>query len=142
MSLNASLADLLALNADINFYTQMQIFWQNKYEANSKKLQKQVKYEEKWENAYDSALDNTRELKAGNIVVQKENQSEKLADAYAHAKVKEYNEALSIELSELDVEYDTIRTMYDTLLQEKRTWKDSLKQVVSTEAQDTHLLGQ
>ena len=47
----ALLGNLLNTNADINYYTQQSIFWNAKYEANSEKLQKQVKYEEKWEAA-------------------------------------------------------------------------------------------
>ena len=43
----ALLGTLLNTNADINYYTQQQIFWSGKYEANSAKLEKQVKYEEK-----------------------------------------------------------------------------------------------
>ena len=41
----ALLGNLLNTNADINYYTQQSIFWNAKYEANSEKLQKLVKYE-------------------------------------------------------------------------------------------------
>ena len=58
----ALLGNLLCTNADINFYTQQQIYWSNKYEANAAKLSKQVKYEEKWENAFDDAMDTEKEL--------------------------------------------------------------------------------
>ena len=136
----SSLGHLLSINADINYYTQQSIFWNAKYEANQEKLQKQVKYEEKWENAFDSAIDNTRELKAGSVVVCEGNQNEQIADAYAHAKVKDYDEELSLELAELDVEYDTMKTMYDTLLEELRAQKDSAKTATQTAAQDTGLL--
>ena len=136
----ALLGNLLNVNADYNYYAQQQIFWNAKYEANSAKLSKQVKYEEKWESALDSAIDNTRDLKIGNITVASGNQNEMLADAYAHAKVKEYQEELSLELADLDLEYDTMRTMYDTLMQELQAQKDSDKQVTSTAAQDTGLL--
>ncbi len=136
----ALLGNLLNTNADINYYTQQQIYWNAKYEANSAKLSKQVKYEEKWQSAFDSAIDNTKELKAGGVVVGEGNQNEMQADAYAHAKVKQYDEDLSLELAELDMEYDTMKTMYDTMLEELRAQQEGQKTATSTAAQDTGLL--
>ena len=63
-----------------------------------------------------------------------------LADMYAHAKVDEYNEELSLELADLDIEYDTMKTMYDTMLEELRAQQESEKTATSTAAQDTGLL--
>ena len=136
----ALLGNLLNTNADINYYTQQSIFWNAKYEANSAKLEKQVKYEEKWERAFDSAIDNTKELTAGGIKVSANNKNEMLADKYAHAKVKQYDEELSLELADLDIEYDTMKTMYDTMLEELRAQKETEKTATSTAAQDTGLL--
>ena len=136
----ALLGNLLNTNADINYYTQQSIFWNAKYEANSAKLQKQVDYEQKWESAYESAIDNTKELKCGGVIVAEGNQNQQVADKYAHAKVKHYDEELSLELAELDIEYDTMKTMYDTLLEEMRAQKESEKTATSTAAQDTGLL--
>ena len=136
------LGNLLNTNADINYYTQQQIFWSAKYEANSAKLQKQGKYEEKWQAAFDSAIDNTKELTCGSTRVAAGNQNEMLADQYAHAKVKLYDEELSLELAELDLEYDTMKTMYDTMLEELRAQQEGQKSATSTAAQDTGLLGQ
>ncbi len=136
----ALLGNLLNTNADINYYTQQSIFWNAKYEANSAKLSKQVKYEEKWQNAFDSAMDNTKELKAGNVTVGEGNNNPMVADDYAHAKVKQYDEELSIELADLDIEYDTMVTMYDTMLEQLRAQQESEKTATSTAAQDTGLL--
>ena len=136
----ALLGNLLNTNADINYYTQQSIFWNAKYEANSAKLEKQVKYEEKWESAFDSAIDNTKELTAGGIKVSANNKNEMLADKYAHAKVKQYNEELSQELADLDIEYDTMKTMYDAMLEELRAQKETEKTATSNAAQDTGLL--
>ena len=58
----ALLGNLLNTNADINYYTQQQIFWNAKYEANSAKLSKQVNAEEKWESKFDDAINNTKEM--------------------------------------------------------------------------------
>ncbi len=136
----ALLGNLLNTNADINYYTQQSIYWNAKYEANSAKLEKQVKYEEKWESAFDSAINNTKELKCAGVVVKEDNTNEALADMYAHAKVDEYNEELSLELADLDIEYDTMKTMYDTMLEELRAQQESEKTATSTAAQDTGLL--
>ena len=140
----ATLGSLLTTQADYNYYIQQQIFWTNKYEANMAKLEEQVKYETKWESAMDSATDSTRtrELKAGNFVVAANDYSEATARRYADIKVSQYNEELSLELADLDIEYDTMKTMYDTLVQELQAKKDAEKQLVSTSAQDTGLLSQ
>ena len=136
----ALLGNLLNTNADINYYTQQSIYWNAKYEANSAKLQKQVSYEEKWESAFDAAIGNAKELKAGGVTVYEGNKNELLADQYAHAKVKQYDEELSLELADLDIEYDTMKTMYDTLLEEMRAQQEAEKNATSTAAQDTGLL--
>ena len=136
----ALLGNLLNTKADINYYTQQSVFWNAKYEANSAKLQEQVKYEEKWEKAFDEAIDNTKELNKGGIRVVVNNQNVMLADKYAHAKVKQYDEELSLELADLDMEYDTMKTMYDTMLEELRAQQEGEKTATSTAAQDTGLL--
>ena len=140
----ALLGNLLNTNADINYYTQQSIYWNAKYEANSAKLEKQVKYEEKWESAFDSAIDNTKAITAyvngAKLIVNEGNTNEMLADQYAHAKVDQYNEELSLELADLDMEYDTMKTMYDTMLEELRAQQESEKTATSTAAQDTGLL--
>ena len=63
-----------------------------------------------------------------------------MADAYAHAKVKQYNEELSLELAEMDIEYDTMQTMYEAMLEQLRAQKDSENTAVQNAAQDTGLL--
>lgn len=138
----ALLLNLLNTRADINYYTQQSVYWNAKYEANSAKLSEQVKYEEKWEAAYDSCYyaEDGKEVKI-NGVAQK-SQCECTAMAYADQKVKQYDEDLSIELAELDIEYDTMKTMYDTLLEELRAQEESEKTATSTAAQDTGLLNQ
>jgi hypothetical protein len=138
----ALLGTLLCTNADINYYTQQSIYWNAKYEANLAKLNEQVKYHEKWEMAFDSAIDNTKELTAGSVRVAANNKNEMLADAYADAKVKHYDEELSLELADLDIEYDTMKTMYDTLLEELRAKEEAEKSATSDAASDTGLLNQ
>ena len=140
----ALLSTLLTTNADINYYTQQQIYWSNLYEANAAKLAEQVKYETQWEKASDSAMNNTRELTASHdgvtVNVAKENSDTDLADAYADVKVYQYDEELKLELADLDIEYDTMKTMYEALVTELQAQKESQKQSTATSAQDTHLL--
>jgi len=146
MSTAAQLGNLLNTQADLNYYTTQLNYWSAKYEANTQKLQQQTKAEQKWENAYDSAIDNTKELKANcngkTVVVAENNTSEKIADQYAHAKVTAYDQELSLELAELDIEYDTMKTMYEALVTELQAQKEAEKQSTATSAQDNHLLSQ
>lgn len=138
----AQLGNLLRVGADINYYTQQSIYWNMLYEANSAKLQDQVKYEEKWEKAFDSATDDsrTKELKAPGYVLGANNFNLDACSQYANHKIAQYNESLSLELADLDIEYDTMRQMYDTLLEELRAEKEADKTAVSTAAQDTGLI--
>lgn len=136
----ALLSQYLNTKADINYYNTVLMDWTRKYEANQEKLEKQVKYEENWEKAFDSAMNNDQVRSCSGIVVQKNNENEKLADAYAHAKVYQYDAELSEELAELDIEYDTMKTMYETLLESLRAQAEGEKNATSTAAQDTGLL--
>ena len=55
MATAALLSQLLALNNQITQYTQQQMYWSNKLDANSAKLAKQVKAEENYWKEYDKA---------------------------------------------------------------------------------------
>ena len=143
----ALLGNLLTTNADINYYTQQQIYWSNKYEANSAKLAQQVKYEEKWCDAYDDAKDIDKTCKLANGYTFKTKEDQKvLTDAeakrYADQKVTQYKEELSLKYADLDIEYDTMKCMYDSLLEQLRAQQESEKAATSAAAQDTGLLGQ
>lgn len=144
MATAASLLTLLNTNADINYYTQQLAYWSNLYEGNQAKLSKQVNAEEKWMEAYDDGWYADKECKIGSKTYVKENESYNSAKAadYASAKVREYNRDLSESLADLDIEYDTMKTMYDAMLQALNAQKESEKQLVTSNAQDTHLLGQ
>lgn len=135
-----ALSGLLQTKADINFYTLQSMYWNNKYEANSAKLQKQVQAEEKWNNSYDSCFyaEEGKEVKIGNQKYAAGCECQ--AKEYADQKVRQYDAALSEELAELDMEYDTMKCMYDTLLEELRAKEDSQKTLTSEAAQDTGLL--
>ena len=140
MATAASLAHLLGIENDINFYTQQQIYWSNKYESNQAKLSQQIKLEEKWTMAYDDAQDIDKTCKIGNTQWKGKDEvlSDAMAEEYANAKVTHYDAEMKLELEELDMEYDTMKCMYETMLEELRANKDGAKQLVSTNAQDTH----
>jgi hypothetical protein len=142
MSTASNLAHLLAIKSDINYYTQQEIWYSNKLEATSAKLGKYTKYEEKWEDAYDSAMYNDKALKINGVeVVAEGNTSEAVAQQYADNKVQERDEEIYLELVDLDNEYDAIKTMYDTMLEELRADEETAKNATSQDAQQTHLLG-
>ena len=136
----ALLGTLLCTKADVNYYSQQLIAWNAKYEANNKKLQEQIKYEEKYINAFDSAIDNTKQLKAGSVIVNENNQNEAIADAYAHAKVEKYDEDLSTEYALLDVDYETITETLKLLIQESEANEQGLEERTGQAASDTGLL--
>lgn len=131
------LGSLLTCNADINYYTQQQIFWSGRYEANFAKLEVQVNAEEKWYSAYDKCYHAEDDKKVKLNGKEQSNSVECVAIAYAKAKVKEYNSKLSEELADLDIEYDTMKCMYETLLEKLRAEQEGLKTATSTAAQDT-----
>ena len=144
MSASVQLGSLLNAQADLNYYTAQLTHWTAKYEANSEKLEKQVKAEDKWNSSFEAAIDNTRDLKASSggvqIIVEEGNVNESTAKKYADAKVSQYDEELSLELAELDIEYDTMKTLYEALVTQKQTETDSTKQSAATAFQNTHLL--
>ncbi len=140
----AALLAYLNTRADINYSIQQQQFWSAKYTANEAKLAEQVRLEEKWMTEYDKALEDGRstELKMnGKVFLGKEVVgTEQQAEEWADYKVDEYDEELSLELADLDIEYDTMKNMYDTLIETMRAQEESQKTLTSENAQDTGML--
>ena len=144
MATSASLGDLEQKQAAYNFYVMQLNYWSQKYEANSEKLQKQEGYYTKWESAYDDAQNADKVCKIGNQEWKGKDTvlSDAEAERYANAKVTQYDEALSLELASLDIDFDATKTMFETLVTEIKAQIDSQKSQVAASAQDTHLLGQ
>ena len=142
MSGAASLAQLLSTRADINFYTQQLTYWTNMYNSNAEKLDVQAGLEEKWTKAYDDAQDVDKTCKIGTTVWKEKDAvlSDAQAEAYANAKVSHYDAELKEELAELDMRYDTMKTMYDQMLTNLRATEESEEQLTSTNVQKTYLL--
>ena len=139
----AQLGNLLSVTADYNYYVNQQIYWSNLYEANSEKLQKQQSYYEDWEKAVDDALTVEKKCVAGgHTYYDNEHCASSRAEAeiYANAKIPDYDEAYSLELAELDTEYDTQKTLYEALVTLLQAEKDADKQQTATAAQDNPML--
>ena len=144
MSTAASLASLLQKKSDLNYYTQQQIWYANKHEDSSAKVARYVKYEEQWEKEYDKARDESRSSKItiGGVEYDKEcDVGDELAEQYAYEKVQHRDEEILLEVTEEDMEYDSMQEMYNTLCEELRAEVDNIKNLTSQNAQDTHLLG-
>ena len=139
-----SLATILRIEADLNYNTRSLDKLSLEMDANKAKLEDQEKWEKKWETAFDNAQDEDKECKIGNTTYKEKGVvlSDYEADRYAHLKVKKYDEDLLDELTELDMDYDSRKTILEASITELQAEKDSWKQQASTEFQDTHLLGQ
>ena len=135
---SAQLLNYLGTKADIAYATQQSIYWADKYEANNRRLEKQTKFEEQWNKYYDDALNPDKEIKG--VKAKEEVLCECDAVDYADSKVTQYDEALKEELAELDVEYDTMKTMWEAELEVLNARAESEKQNLATSAQDTGLL--
>ena len=140
----ASLATLLRIQTDISYNTRQLDNLTLEMDANKAKLEEQEKWYNKWEKAFDDAQDEDKTCKIGNTTWKEKGVvlSDAKADAYAHAKVKKYDEDLLDELTELDMDYDSRKTILEATLTELNAEKDSWKQETSTELSDTHVLGQ
>lgn len=138
MSTSMLLFSVLNCEAEYNYFNRELISITNKLEANTAKLEKQTKYEEQYNKAYDDALDPDKKIsgvKDEGVVL-----SECQAAEYAHSKVRAYDENLLEELNDLDLSYSTRKTSLETQIEMIKGNKDTYKQQLGTSVQDTHLL--
>ena len=146
MSSSALELHLLNITSKLNAYTLESMCMSDQQEANQKKLSKQVKYEEAWLKAYDKVLDEDRtstiELKGHFKLEKGKVGTETQAEQWANYKVAEYDAELSLELADLDMDYDSTITMINTLMEKLNADKESVKQQLATEVSDTHELNQ
>ena len=80
------LGSLLSEKANLAFYTVEQVKWSEKYAGIQKKVAAEEKKQAAYEKAYDAAMNNDKELKAGGITVSANNINERIAEQYALAK--------------------------------------------------------
>ena len=137
---SAQLLNYLNTKADIAYATQQLVYWADKYQANEKRLNQQTKYETAWNEAYDKCYgledDKTLKLNGRNYT----GGCECEATDYANAKVTQYDEDLKEELAELDMEYETMKTIWEAELEVLNNRAETEKQNLATAAQDTGLL--
>lgn len=151
MAVSGLLAQYLAVKNQLNYNQLQQTRWNNMATAMSKKLSTQTSLEEKWQSSSETCYDSwgqTKEFKAKGTVFQDGSgvnkcgySRELAASLFANAAVPKFDSELLEEYTELDMEYSTMQSMYDTLCTELEAQEGSLKEQLGTEAQDTHLLG-
>jgi len=138
----ALLVHLLTIKRSIIEDTNMQVFYSNQLDKNSAKLAVQTKAETKWQKAYDDFMDPSKKINKYGFNYDKDTtRTEAVAEQYAQAAAKEYDEELMLELEELDIQYDTMKSYYDTMLQKENADKDAVEQAVEKAASDTGRLG-
>ena len=135
------LGSLLSEKAKLAFYTVEQVKWSEKYAGIQKKVAAEEKKQAAYEKAYDAAMNNDKELKAGGITVSANNINERIAEQYALAK-SDFDESAYEELVELDTEYDTMNTLYATMIEQSKSKIKSLESATSQAAQSTEIIGQ
>lgn len=135
------LGSLLSEKANLAFYTVEQVKWSEKYAGIQKKVAAEEKKQAAYEKAYDAAMNNDKELKAGGITVSANNINERIAEQYALAK-SDFDESAYEELVELDTEYDTMNTLYATMIEQSKSKIKSLESATSQAAQSTEIIGQ
>ena len=135
------LGSLLSEKANLAFYTVEQVKWSEKYAGIQKKVAAEEKKQAAYEKAYDAAMNNDKELKAGGITVSANNINERIAEQYAIEK-SDFDESAYEELVELDTEYDTMNTLYATMIEQSKSKIKSLESATSQAAQSTEIIGQ
>ena len=153
MAVSGLLAQYLSVKNELA-YCQLQLTRYNDLQtAASKKLSNQENYQSKWEDSsmalYDS-WSQSKEFKAGGQIFQYADgrpgpgfigKQEEAASSYACKKVPKFDEEKLDEYTELDMDYSTMVSTYDTLCTQLETQAEALKEQIGTEAQDTHMLG-
>lgn len=138
----ALLAQLLTVKVSLANDIQMQVFYSNKLDANSAKLSVQTKAQNKWQKAFDNAMDSEKAITDHGFNYAKgQDRTEEMAEAYANAVAQQYDEELMNELEVLDIEYDTMNQFLQTVIEKERAEEQNLKEAVSNAAQDTGRLG-
>lgn len=152
MAVAGLLAQYMAIKNQLSYYELQDTRWNDLAAAMTKKVSEQETSQSKYDDQSGSLYDSwgeTKEFKAGGIVFQDKKgchpnhigvNSIAVCESYAHAKVPKFDAEKLDEYTNLDIEYQTMVNMYDTLIEELTAQADSLKEQLSTEAQDTHML--
>jgi len=153
MAVAGLLAQYLAIKNQISYYEVQNTRWNDLSTAMAKKVSGQENLQSKWDSASGTVEDKWSD-ENGNVSYQGETfllkgsptgkllraTKEEVARSYADRKVPNYDPDLLEEYTALDMEYSTMTSMYETLLDELQAQADGLKEQLGTEAQDNHLL--
>ena len=144
MATAAVLASLLQHKSDLAHYTQQQIFFANKQSATAAKVADMKKHDEAWVKDYDKVMDADKdvEVKSGKAKGTYTAGDEHDAERYANKRQGDRDEEAYLNMCDLDMEYDSMKAMYEALQEELRAMVDAEKEKVSTDAQDTNILGE
>ncbi len=145
---SALLAQYLSVKAQVSYNQLQSTRWSELHSAMSAKLSKQTKAEEQWNNASDAVVDGQGSKKItgknGETISRNDDTPvsnvETKAIAYANWKVPEYDPEKLDEYAELDMQYDTMQTTYDTLLEQLNAQAESLKTTLGNATKDTGML--
>ena len=161
MSTDGLLAQYMSINSQLSYVELQCTRWNNLATAMSEKLSQQTSAEGKYQDSMGKAEDSWYN-ESGNLAIKgttfltsnsemknkpqdrcptiKYSNVDDLKSAYAKAAVPKFDQNLLDEYTDLDMEYSTMVDMYNTLKEELSAQKDSIKDQLSTEAQDTHTL--
>lgn len=141
MITSALLGSLLSEKANLAFYTVEQVKASERLAGIQKKVAAEEKKQAAYEKAYDAAMNNNKELKAGGVTVSANNINERIAEQYALAK-SGFQEEILEELNEINTEYDTRNALYASMIEQSKSKIKSLESATSQAAQSTEILGQ
>ena len=117
------------------------MFWSQKLDLNAAKLANAQKNEKTYSDAKDKALDvdRTKDLSCGCVTAHVKCGVDE-AERYARAKAPKYDPDVLEELTEKDIEYETMKTLLETELEKWKAEKDAQKENLNAAAGDTGLM--
>ena len=149
MAVAGLLAQYMALKNQQTYCELQDTRWNDLATTMSEKLSQQTSYQEKWEDSSCAIYDDWGESKyytaSGETfyepsLSQKTDYRELSCSLYANAKVPKYDPDKLDEYTDLDMEYDTMVSMYDTLIDELSAQTEALKEQLATDAADTGMI--
>ena len=145
MTTSALLMSVLAHKADLNEYTKMQIYYANKHDTLSGQVSKYASWDQKWNEAYDEALNPTKKIKFQGVEygtdANPEGMTPELAKLYAYSKAPHYDETRYEILVEEDTEMEALNELYATLIEETKATVQAEEEKLAEYAKDTNMLG-
>lgn len=148
MAVSGLLAQYLAIKSQLSYYEMECTKWNDLSTATSKKLSEQENQESKYNDA-SGKVDDVWGDSSSSLIYKGvtywnkgfHTMSQSMAAShYAHAKVPKFDSDKLEEYAALDMEYSTMSAMYDTLIEKLQAEEQSLKELISKEAQDTHMI--